>query len=49
MDFMKLGKYKEGKDYSGWIVQRKLDGVFAALSIKDGVLYSRTQRPFVYP
>ena len=49
MDFMKLGKYKEGKDYSGWIVQRKLDGVFAALNIKDGVLYSRTQRPLYIP
>lgn len=49
MDFMKLGKYKEDKDYTGWIVQRKLDGVFAALNIKDGVLYSRTQRPLYIP
>lgn len=49
MDFMKLGKYKESADYSGWIVQKKLDGVFAALNLKDGVVYSRTQRPLFVP
>lgn len=42
---MKLGKYKESDDYSGWIVQNKLDKVFAALNLKDGAVYSRTQRP----
>ena len=49
MDFMKLGKYKESSNYSGWIVQKKLDGVFAALNLKDGVVYSRTQRPLFVP
>lgn len=49
MDFMKLGKYKESGNYSGWIVQKKLDGVFAALNLKDGVVYSRTQRPLFVP
>ena len=49
MDFMKLGKYKESGNYSGWIVQKKLDGVFAALNLKDGVVYSRTQRPLFIP
>lgn len=49
MDFMKLGKYKESDDYSGWIVQNKLDGVFAALNLKDGIVYSRTQRPLFIP
>ena len=49
MDFMKLGKYKESDDYSGWIVQNKLDGVFAALNLKDGVVYSRTRRPLFIP
>lgn len=49
MDFMKLGKYKESGDYSGWIVQHKLDGVFAALNLKDRVVYSRTQRPLFIP
>ena len=46
---MKLGKYKESSNYSGWIVQKKLDGVFAALNLKDGVVYSRTQRPLFIP
>ena len=49
MDFMKLGKYKESSNYSGWIVQKKLDGVFAALNLKDGVVYSRTQLPLFVP
>ena len=49
MDFMKLGKYKESSNYSRWIVQKKLDGVFAALNLKDGVVYSRTQRPLFIP
>lgn len=49
MDFMKLGKYKESDDYSGWIVQNKLDGVFSALNLKDGIVYSRTQRPLFIP
>lgn len=49
MDFMKLGKYKESGNYSGWIVQKKLDGVFAALNLKDGVVYSRTRRPLFVP
>lgn len=49
MDFMKLGKYKESGNYSKWIVQKKLDGVFAALNLKDGVVYSRTQRPLFVP
>lgn len=49
MDFMKLGKYKESGNYSGWIVQKKLDGVFAALNLKDGIVYSRTQRPLFIP
>lgn len=49
MDFMKLGKYKESSNYSGWIVQKKLDGVFAALNLKDGIVYSRTQRPLFVP
>lgn len=49
MDFMKLGKYKESDDYSGWIVQNKLDGVFSALNLKNGVVYTRTQRPLFIP
>ena len=49
MDFMKLGKYKESDDYSGWIIQNKLDGVFSALNLKDGVVYSRTRRPLFIP
>lgn len=49
MDFMKLGKYKESGNYSKWIIQKKLDGVFAALNLKDGVVYSRTQRPLFVP
>lgn len=49
MDFMRLGKYKESSNYSGWIVQKKLDGVFAALNLKDGVVYSRTQLPLFVP
>ena len=49
MDFMKLGKYKESGNYSKWIVQKKLDGVFAALNLKDGIVYSRTQRPLFVP
>lgn len=49
MDFMKLGKYKESGDYSGWIVQNKLDGVFTALNLKDGAVYSRTQLPLFVP
>lgn len=43
-DFMKLHKFQDGlkQDLNGWYAQHKIDGVFAALDLSSGDLYSRT-------
>lgn len=43
-DFMKLHKFQDGlkQDLRGWYAQPKIDGVFAALDLSSGDLYSRT-------
>ena len=43
-DFMKLHKLHEHskQDLNGWYAQHKIDGVFAALDLSSGDLYSRT-------
>lgn len=43
-DFMKLHKFQDypEQDLKGWYAQLKIDGVFAALDLSSGDLYSRT-------
>ena len=48
-DFMKLHKYNPKQDYSGWLVQQKFDGVFAAIQCSAGKVFSRTGKEFFIP
>lgn len=45
-DFMKLHKYDPKQDYSGWLLQQKFDGVFAAIQRSTGKVFSRTGKEF---
>lgn len=49
MDFMKLHKHDPNKDYSGWLMQQKYDGVFAAIQRSTGKVFSRTGKEFFIP
>lgn len=48
-DFMKLHKYDPKQDYSGWMMQQKFDGVFAAIQRSTGKVFSRTGKEFFIP
>ena len=48
-DFMKLHKYDPKQDYSGWLLQQKFDGVFAAIQRSTGKVFSRTGKEFFIP
>lgn len=48
-DFMKLHKYDPKQDYSGWLLQQKYDGVFAAIQRSTGKVFSRTGKEFFIP
>ena len=48
-DFMKLHKYDPKQDYSGWLLQQKFDGVFAAIQRGTGKVFSRTGKEFFIP
>lgn len=48
-DFMKLHKYDPKQDYSGWMLQQKFDGVFAAIQRSTGKVFSRTGKEFFIP
>lgn len=48
-DFMKLHKYDPKQDYSGWLLQQKFDGVFAAIQRSTGRVFSRTGKEFFIP
>lgn len=45
-DFMKLHKYDPKQDYSGWLLQQKFDGVFAAIQRSTGKVFSRIGKEF---
>lgn len=46
---MKLHKYDPKQDYSGWLLQQKFDGVFAAIQRSTGKVFSRTGKEFFIP
>lgn len=46
---MKLHKYDPKQDYSGWLVQQKFDGVFAAIQCSTSKVFSRTGKEFFIP
>lgn len=46
---MKLHKYDPKQDYSGWLMQQKFDGVFAAIQRSTGKVFSRTGKEFFIP
>lgn len=48
-DFMKLHKYDPKQDYSGWLMQQKFDGVFAAIQRSTGKVFSRTGKELFIP
>lgn len=48
-DFMKLHKYDPKQDYSGWLLQQKFDGVFAAIQRSTGKVFSRAGKEFFIP